>query len=395
MTRIKRNIPLDYAHTFVRNLNVTHGVWVMYLLSMEYTLFDIGVFESVFHISSMVFEVPTGMIADLYGRKLSRILGVIVAMGYIAIMLWFDSYPMIVLAFTLLGLSYTFESGSGEALVYDSLKKLNRADEFIHFNGRKEVFYQLAMTLSLFIGGYIAMISFQLNYQLMFGVYLVALIIISLMTDVTSKEPDTMTVTSRFKHHFIDSTKIVLKNKRLFFLILISALIAAPVTTIFFFAQDYLLQLEFTRGEIGLFLAGHSLFAALGGFFAHKIEKKWKEKRILRYVPLLILAMFWLMVIEPIYVIPFMVIGFFDSIFYVVMADYVNKITPSDKRATVLSFGALTFSIVMIILFPLIGLFADRLGYQSTSYLLAIITTGVYVVLLRILSTSHFHSVQN
>ncbi|MEC9485557.1 MAG: MFS transporter [Candidatus Izemoplasma sp.] len=389
-TRIQRNIPLDYAHTFVRNLNVTHGIWVMYLLSLKYTLFDIGVFESVFHLSSMAFEVPTGMVADLFGRKLSRILGIVVAMGYIAIMLWFDSYPMMILAFTLLGLSYTFESGSGEALVYDSLKRLGKEETFIRFNGRKEAFYQLGTTISLFGGGYIAMISFDLNFQLMFGIYLLAIILITLMTDIPVNHQHTTGVTQRFKHHFIDSIKTVLSNKRLCLLIVMSALIAAPVTTIFFFAQDYLIQLAFTRGEVGLFLAGHSLFAALGGIFAHKIERKWKEKKILRYVPLFSLVMFWLMVIEPIYVIPFMVIGFFDSIFYVVMADYVNKLTPSNKRATVLSFGALTFSIIMIILFPSVGFFAERVGYQSTTYLLAGITTVVYLLLLWILSTEHF-----
>ncbi|MCF7925868.1 MAG: MFS transporter [Candidatus Izimaplasma sp.] len=392
MKAIERNIPLDYAHTFVRNINFTHGIWVMYLLSKEFTLFDIGVFESVFHISSMVFEVPTGMIADLFGRKLSRILGVFVALMYITIMLVFDSYGMIVLAFTLLGLSYTFESGSGEALVYDSLKKLGKADEFIHFNGRKEVFYQLAMTLSLLIGGYIAMIRFELNFQLMFGIYVIAIVLLALMKDVTFQNLTNHSIVLRFKHHFIDSTKIVLSNKRLFFLILISALIAAPVTTIFFFAQDYLLELGYTRGMIGVFLAGHSLCAALGGFFAVKIEKKYREQKVLKYVPLFILGMFWFMIIPSTYVIPFVLIGFFDSVFYVVMADYVNKITPSDKRATVLSLGALTFSVVMIILFPLVGLFAEQTSFFYANIALASITTIVYGILLVILNTEHFNT---
>lgn len=64
----KRNIVLDYLHTFFRNTNFTQGIWAAFLLVKGFSLIDVGIFETIFHISSLTMEVPTGVIGDLYGR---------------------------------------------------------------------------------------------------------------------------------------------------------------------------------------------------------------------------------------------------------------------------------------------------------------------------------------
>ena len=122
--RYKRNILLDYLHMFFRNTNFTHGIWVAFLLIRGFSLLDVGLFEMVFHIISLTMEVPTGVIGDLYGRKTSRLLGILMYFIYIAIILFSTNYLLIILAFIFCGISYTFESGSGDALVYDSLKEI-------------------------------------------------------------------------------------------------------------------------------------------------------------------------------------------------------------------------------------------------------------------------------
>ena len=219
MEKIKKNIGLEYAHIFLKNINVTHGIWVIYLISKGFSMIHIGLFESLFHISSIMFEVPTGIVADLYGRKLSRIISLLIALLYFSILLFSDNLYMICLAFILLGLSYTFESGSGEALVYDSLKEMDKEEDFKKVNGRREVLYQLGSMIGLIVGGYFAMTSYNINFIFMFAVYAVVLIVTSLMKEVKHEISESVSVTQRFKNHFIDSTKVVLKNNRLFYLI--------------------------------------------------------------------------------------------------------------------------------------------------------------------------------
>ena len=77
-TVYKRNIILDYILTFIRNLNFTHGIWMIYLNQVKgFTLLEVGLLEGIFHIASITMEVPTGIIGDLVSRKFSLLLSIL------------------------------------------------------------------------------------------------------------------------------------------------------------------------------------------------------------------------------------------------------------------------------------------------------------------------------
>ncbi len=390
----KKNIKLDYLHTFIRNLNFTHGIWMAFLALKGFNLIEIGILEMVFHITSLTMEVPTGLIADLYGRKFSRALGIISFLIYIIIMIFSNSFILILIGFIFCGLSYTLESGSGEALVYDSLKLMNEEDKFMKVNGRKEVLYQLASVICLFAGGWIAMVTFELSFGITFGIYLLALLVTSFMIETPILKSE---IISSFKQklidHYLKSTKIIYENRRLFYLIIIGAIMAAPITTMFLYLQIYFTDLDYSIGLIGTLLGLHALFGAVGGITAYKLERKFKEKKILLFIPLLMTISFWLILVDEIIFIPFILLGFFDSVFYVVLGDYVNKIIPSETRATVLSFSGLVFSIVMIIIFPIVGIIGHLVNLKFSFLLLAIIVSLLYLFLLRVLSKNHLNQI--
>jgi MFS family permease len=389
MNEYSKNVKLDYLHTFFRNLNVTHGIWIMFLIFKGFSLIEVGIFESIFHITSVTMEVPTGVIADVYGRKLSRILGIFSYIIYLVIMILSSNVIIIAIGFIFCGLSFTLESGSGEAIVYDSLKLMNKEEEFIKFNGKKEVLYQLASSIALLIGGYIALVSFNLNFFIAIIGFVIALIIILMMKetprDFGSKHYN---FGKKMYEHFVVSTKTVYSNKRLLFLIVFSAMIAAPVTTLFLFQQENFLNLGYSKSTIGIFLALHSLLAIFGGFFADRLERKFKEKKILYFTPFFVTILFWLLMFDQYSFIPFILLGFFDSLLFVVMADYINKITPTPQRATVLSFNGFMFSLVMIIIFPLVGYIGEEYSLQFSFMILSVIITVFYLLLLVILSTN-------
>jgi len=391
--KYKKNIGLEYLHTFARNVNFTNGIWLLFLAFKGFSLFQIGIFETVFHITSLTMEIPTGIIADLYGRKFSRILGILSYFIYITIMILSTNFILIILAFFFCGLSFTFESGSGEALVYDSLIYIKKEDDFMKINGRKEVLYQIAASISLLIGGYIAMISFNLTFEITATFYFIALIVILLMKETPIQRNN---IRKSFKDmmvsHYIKSTKIVFNNKRLLYLIIIGAMMAAPITVLFMYLQNHLSLLGYSYSTIGILLAIHSLFAAVGGVLAYKLEKKYKERKILMFIPLLMTISFWLILIDDIIFIPFIILGFLDSIFYVVLGGYINKIIPSETRATALSFSGLMFSVVMIVIFPLIGAIGDRYNLKTSFFILAIIITLFYFFLLNILRKNHLEN---
>lgn len=68
--KLKRNILLDYCNVFITNLNMQSSIWVLYLAFKGMSLAQIGILEGIYHTTSMLFEIPSGAIADLLGRKI-------------------------------------------------------------------------------------------------------------------------------------------------------------------------------------------------------------------------------------------------------------------------------------------------------------------------------------
>ena len=69
---LKKQLAYIYTNNFFSGLRITDAVWVALLAARGFSLWEIGVAESVFHMVSLTFEVPSGMAADLLGRKKTR-----------------------------------------------------------------------------------------------------------------------------------------------------------------------------------------------------------------------------------------------------------------------------------------------------------------------------------
>ena len=85
---MKKNLYLNYIFEFLLNFKLTSLLWPTFLVIKGFSLVDVGICESVFHITSMLGEMPTGIISDLYGRRLSRLLGRIVEIVSIILLIF-------------------------------------------------------------------------------------------------------------------------------------------------------------------------------------------------------------------------------------------------------------------------------------------------------------------
>jgi len=170
--KYKKNIILDHFHTFFRSFNVTQAMWLIFLFNRGFNIFEIALFEGIFHVASVLFEIPTGAIADMFGRKTSRVIGVLFYFLYIALIISFDSFGLVALGFIFCSLSYVFESGAAEALVYDTLIELEKENKFMKFMGTKEVIFQVSGFLAMMIGGTIALLGYQMNFYVTYWQYL-------------------------------------------------------------------------------------------------------------------------------------------------------------------------------------------------------------------------------
>jgi MFS family permease len=94
----------------------------LFFQALGFSLADVLWLESILLVSAIIFEVPTGIIGDILGRKTSLILGnVVILLSWIPWLLG-SSFIEFAVAHALIGLGLAFSSGSDQALIYDDLK---------------------------------------------------------------------------------------------------------------------------------------------------------------------------------------------------------------------------------------------------------------------------------
>ncbi|MBF4693870.1 MFS transporter [Fusibacter sp. Q10-2] len=396
--KLKRNIGKNYLFTLIYNLDLTRGIWMIYLASKGMSLTQLGLLETIFHLTSFTMEVPTGAVADLLGRKVSRVGGRILALISVSILLLSNHFWGFALSFIFSALSYNLESGAGDALIYDSLKELGKASEFMKINGRKEVFYQAASVISFFVGGYFATRSYPVAFYITIVIGMLSIIqsltfiepeiekrghdletnkdaiIEDVVIEVEAIEVEAIEVEQAneskindillngfvtFKNQLTDSITVVKSNPKIASLMVLGQLIATFCTCIFYYNQNYFKSLHYSESQIGLILAISSVAAAIISTQVHRIESVVKERGILLGAPWITVACIWGIALTPYHYVFFVIMMMTESVTYIAMTDYINKLVPSENRATILSFASMVFSFFMIILFPAVGVMGD------------------------------------
>jgi MFS family permease len=383
----QKNIKLNYLFISVSRFNLTSGYWMIYLASKGLSLAWLGILEGIFHVTSLLMETPTGAVADILGRKFSRQLGVLVYVLFCLMMLFGSQRWHFIIAFVLCALSYNLESGAGEALIYDSLLANKRENEFMKVSGMNEVFFQGASGLGLVIGGYIAVLNYDMPFVIMIFVALLGFLISTKFKEVPlQNKVEKIHPIEAIKNQYKMSYNFMKNEKKILFFSIVLNIMGTFVLISFFYMQNYWKGLGVSEGTIGLLLALHSLCAAIGGYFAHKIEKKLGEKKLIILGATLLTIAYWLLYFKTLSFVVIVLMGFIDSTFYVVLSSYINHLIPSEQRATLLSFSSTIFSVFMIIFFPIVGYLGDEIGLSGAFMMLAVVLTLITTVIIYKLS---------
>ncbi|MCB2298749.1 MFS transporter [Clostridium tagluense] len=383
--KLRKNVFKNYIFTFINRFDLTRGIWMIYLASKGLSLTEVGLVEAIFHITSFLMEIPTGAVADIWGRKASRICGRISTLIAAIILIYSNSFWGFVMGFIVSALSYNLESGAGEALLYDSLKEISEEQKYMKVLGKNEIIMQMAQTCGLLLGGFLSNYGYVYAYGVTIVVSMGSIIQAFSFTEPNIKIEIEEKSFKILKKQVVESFYIIAGNKKLAFLIVFSQGIFMFNASIFFYFQNYLLDRGISKGSIGVILATSALAAAITASQTHKIEKKIGEKVIITLFPMIISICIWGVALSKYYCIFFIVINTIDSIVFVAVGDYINKLIPSEKRATILSMASMIFSLYMIVLFPIIGKIGDAFSLQIAFQVLAIIATIMAVINIMVL----------
>jgi MFS family permease len=92
------------------------AIWIIYLIERGLSTVEIGLAEALLDLSIILCEIPSGIVSDIYGRRISLIFSKILTTTYSIGMIFSNSFSLFSIFFIVLGISETFTSGADKAL---------------------------------------------------------------------------------------------------------------------------------------------------------------------------------------------------------------------------------------------------------------------------------------
>jgi MFS family permease len=359
------------------------GINTLFLLDAGLSNTEAFAANAFFTLGQVVFEVPTGVVADTWGRRASYILGTLTLLvsTLLYLWMWYIQAPFWgwALSSVFLGLGFTFFTGATEAWLVDGLTFSKYEGDLESVFARGSVVGGAAMLTGSVAGGYIAQftnlgVPYIIRSAVLGLTFLVALIY---MKDLGFTPDRSKTIPKQMRKIFRASIDNGFKRPAVRWIMLGAPFAAGASFYAFYAMQPYLLELfgkTEAYGIAGLAAAVVAGAQIVGGLLVKQIRKLFSRRThaIILSVVLSVVALaviggtgnFWVAVV--LLVVWAMVFAAVTPI----RQAYLNGIIPSEQRATVLSFDSLMGSSGAVFSQPALGRVADIGGY-SASYLVA------------------------
>lgn len=381
MNNIKKNIKNDYLYRFFASFDITSAIWVLYLGFKGMSLVQIGLLEGIFHITGFISEIPTGVLADLFGRRKVIIIGRLTSLISAIIMLFSNSFMDFAIGFILSAWGYNLNSGSEEALIYDTLKTLKREEEYLKINGRINLIIEVSQGLAVFIGGILSQINFAISYitAIVIGIFSLSISLDFIEVDIREDNEERV----KLIDHFKNSISILKDNKRLLNILVFFPTIYTFSAIIYFYGQRFLSDVGYSRVNISIIFLFNGILSSIGAIISDKVYKKFNSIgwiSISMIISLLIILIG--NVSREISILLFLSIGFLTAILQPISSKLINSMVDSKQRATIISVESMFYSLMMILLFPVCGFIGDALSLNASFKIIGII--GVLITIIKI-----------
>lgn len=403
--RFARNIPIYYLFQFATGFLIWVPVWIIFLQDERgLSLTQVGLMEAIFWVTMMVAEVPTGAVADRFGRRTSLVIGGFMFMLGTILFVLMEGFGGLAVSYVIMAISGTLYSGSGHALLYDSLRVLGRTREYEKHVGRSEAMMTGALLGAALLGGPLAGLwGLQTVFLIGAGVMAFGGIIALLLREPPRTESEfendglfaaPISSSDAGRHspgllgYIAEGFRIVGRQRPILWIVLLAGVVTVAFEMPDFFIQPMLREHglnpsgSLTDGMVWSALIVPSFAAmSIGSLLAAPLVARVGERRalpllmftgVLLFIPML--AFDHLAIIAPIAALA----GLHAAISPIVTG-YINRRIRSDQRATVLSIFELTMAAQMALIVPAISASADQVDFRFAYglSLVVVLTIGV------------------
>ena len=363
------------------------GVNTLFLLDAGLSNLEAFAANAFFSAGMLIFEIPTGVVADTVGRRASYLLGTVTlavtTILYWMLWVWQSPFWAWAVVSVLLGLGFTFFSGAVDAWLVDALKATSYQGSLETVFGRAQIVGGVAMLSGSVLGGVIAqVINLGVPFLLRGAILLLMFLVAALLMRDLGFTPDRSESPLRATRTVLRaSLRYGLGDPPVRWLMLASPFTAGVGIYVFYALQPYLLELwgdEEAYTVAGLAAALVSGTAIIGGTLAPWVRKLFRRRTSTILLATLTSALvliavglvrnFWVAVVLV------ALWGIASALDDPVHRAYLNDMIPSKQRATVLSFDSLMGSGGGVVVQPVLGRVADVGGYGASLVWSGVIT---------------------
>ena len=382
--RMERSLRLLPYWWVLRWVWLGEAIWVVYLVETRgLTIGQVLLFDAVFFGSSLLSEVPTGVVADRYGRKTSMVSGsLVISVGFLVFALA-GTLPVLLSAYVLFGVGSALMSGADDAYLFDALRAVGRVREFPAVAGRLNGLMTLTIAGFTIIGGLMATVT-PLSWPIVAsGVLSLTAASLAWRLEEPPREPGS--AADSFFATGLSATRRVLAVPSLRWAATLGALPWVAGFVAFTVWQPVLIGYEVPVAAFGWVAAGMMLVAATGGWSADWFSRRLGMSGVLLLLPVIgaiaLLGgsggMLW---VVPL----FGLAPFAQNALHPVTTLYISRRVPDSERATALSFqqfgGQFATIFVMLTLSFLVSRIALGYALGGTSALLLAVAVVAWLL---------------
>ncbi|WP_206609903.1 MFS transporter [Maribellus luteus] len=372
LAHFSKNIPRLYLIKISKWFNMVMPVVVLFYTDNGMGMHEIFVLKAIYSVAIVAMEIPSGWMADVWGRKKTLILGSILGSAGFLVYSFSYGFWAFVIAEIILGIGHSFVSGADSALLYDSLKADNKTDKYVREEGRITSVGNFAEAIAGVVGGFLAAISLRSPFYFQFGVAAIAI-----PAALTLIEPRIHS-----KEHIHSMKKLVGNIRKMFvsnpdlrISILLSSVTGTATLTFAWFVQPFFKAIDLPVEMFGIFWTALNLTVGVSSVFAYKVElflgRKWSILLVIvllaaGYVFAGITISYWGLAFLFLF---YLVRGIATPIF----KNYINQYTESEVRATMLSVRNFVIRIAFAAIGPLLGWITDNISLDAALFLSGII----------------------
>lgn len=377
-TQLESNIRRIYLFKFLKCFMITSPIAYLFFKKNGLSSSEIMNLQSIYLISVVLFEIPSGYFSDFIGRKKALILSAFSSFLAYFIYSFSHSFFYFAIVHVFLAISSSLSSGSDSALLYESFQAIKKETNYKKNESNLLSIESFSEATASILGGLLATINMRYNVYCETFVLFLALVVSFYIIEPKKQFKKRKTI----KESFFLVKENIIKAPSLKWFILYSSVISSSTYIFAILIPQYLKFINLETVLFGLVFASIRYSVTIFSMFTDRIEVKLGEKYTLISFPILFFVAFLLMSIFKSYwaILVFFIIYFLRAFNKPILKSYVNSFIENDVRATILSLQSSIFRIIAAIISSVLGYITVKYSL-STTFLFA----GIFHLLLALI----------